>query len=124
MGGEVWTESNDGLEFLGAETGVDHTFAPFSAAARDRRFKRGEGLVGRVWNTKSPEWMENISKVSDSEFLRRNEARAVGLKATLSIPITAQNEVIAVFVFSMTESCEKNEWMVESLSSIAKEIGG
>lgn len=122
--GEVWTESNDGLEFLGAETGVDHTFDPFIAAARDRRFRRGEGLVGRVWKTKSPEWIKNISEASDSKFVRRNEARTVGLKATLSVPITAQNEIIAVFVFSMTESREKNEWMVESLSSIAEEIGG
>jgi PAS domain S-box-containing protein len=121
--GEVWSKSDDEFEFLVAETSDDHTVDSFIAAAADYRFGYGEDLVGRVGETETPEWIDDIATASSSTFVRTDDASTVGLNAALGVPIIAEDEVVAVLVFAMTEVREKNDWLIESVTSIANELG-
>ena len=50
------------------------------------RLAAGEGLVGRVWATMQPAWVEDM--VNDEQFLRRRSARECGLQSGYAFPVS------------------------------------
>ncbi len=63
---------------------------------------RGEGLPGRVWQSRQPEWLDDVSVASESYFLRHQIAKALNVKAGLAIPIVENDRVLAVVAFFMS----------------------
>jgi hypothetical protein len=56
--------------------------------AQTTRFMHGFGLPGLVWKTGRPEIMQDL--VSSSRFLRKDDARRVGLNKGLGLPVFSQ----------------------------------
>ena len=65
---------------------------------------RGEGLPGRVWKSRQPEWLEDASVRSEGYFLRHQIAKALNVKAALALPIVVNSQVLAVVVFFMSKA--------------------
>jgi PAS domain S-box-containing protein len=94
-------------------------------------FSLNTGLPGRVWVSKQPEWIPNVSLQPETDFLRSQMAQEAALKAALGVPIIAnindatvpESQVLAVFVFFTFESAEEDKRLVEILSSVAKQLG-
>ena len=83
----------------------------------------GISIPGRVWATKRPEWAEDVS-VQNKQFVFRNKiAQKTGLKTALGVPIIANKEVIAVFVFFDYSARTENKQMVELVTSVAAQLG-
>lgn len=64
----------------------NYDLGAFSGASGTLCMAPGQGLVGRVWQTGSPEWVEDMSQ--DPRFLRRASAADCGLWSGYIFPVT------------------------------------
>ena len=80
------------------------------------------GLIGRVWSSKQPEWIPDVS-VNPGLFYRSQAAREAGLKAALGLPILAAGQVIVILVFFMFESRKEDKRLIEIVSAVATQLG-
>lgn len=87
---------------------------------RTVKLERGEGLVGRVWETGETEWTESTG--TDRTFLGSERARRAGLRTALGIPCKADEETVAVLVFYRNRK-DKKSLMVDLLETVGKQIG-
>jgi PAS domain S-box-containing protein len=92
----------------------------FRAASEESHFIRGAGLPGRVWKSKRPAWIEDVTL--DGNFPRNKAAAEVGLKAAVGIPILSGNEVIAVIEFFVQESRGEDERLVKVITAVAAQL--
>ncbi|HEY2144121.1 MAG TPA: GAF domain-containing protein, partial [Candidatus Udaeobacter sp.] len=85
--GHAWVPNPDGtiLDFVSAWYCGDGELKPFKAISEASHFKPGVGLPGRVWKSKQPAWLENVT--NDPNFPRSAAARTAGLKTGVGIPI-------------------------------------
>jgi signal transduction histidine kinase len=80
----------------------------------------GVGLPGRVWLSKKPLWIRDVS--IDSNFPRAVLASESGLKAALALPIIAGENVIAVIEFFMREPQSEDERLVKVISAVVAQL--
>ena len=64
----------------------DGKLEPFTLDSRASRIPTGAGLVGSVWSTARPAWVEDM--VHDHSFLRRKSALACGLQSGYAFPVS------------------------------------
>ncbi len=121
--GEAWLPRPDGSglqlspAWFARAAGLDK----FRAASEGLAFEPGQGLPGRVWATKRPEWVKNVSVAP--EFRRARIAAEVGLKAAIAIPVPAGEEVCAVIAFFAFESREEDARFIELISAVGAPLG-
>jgi PAS domain-containing protein len=99
----------------------DGELKPFRAVSERSHFERGVGLPGRVWESKQPAWVDDVT--SDPNFPRSAAARTAGLKTGVGIPILSRGKVIAVLEFFMRESRSQNEQLVKVIAAVAVQLG-
>jgi signal transduction histidine kinase len=123
--GEAWIPFPDGtvLESSSEWYSSDESLRKFRDASEEFLFHPGVGLAGGVWASKRPEWIPDVSKLPEEEFLRLRAAREAGLRAALAVPILADDRVETVLVFFMEESREEEKRMVELISAVAAQLG-
>jgi PAS domain S-box-containing protein len=121
--GHAWAPKPDTgvLDFVAAWYCGDGKLKPFRAVSEASHFKPGIGLPGRVWESKQPAWVEDVT--SDPNFPRLAAARAAGLKTGVGIPILSRGKVIAVLEFFMRESRSQNEQLVKVIAAVAAQLG-
>jgi len=93
----------------------------FRAASKESHFLPGAGLPGRVWKSKEPAWIEDVTL--DGNFPRNKAAAKVGLKAAVGIPILSGDEVIAVIEFFVHEARSEDERLVKVIAAVAAQLG-
>ena len=120
--GHAWVPNQDGtaLEFRSAWYCGDGELKPFRGVSEGLHFNPGVGLPGRVWKSKQPAWVENVT--NDPNFPRSGAARTAGLKTGVAIPILSGGTVIAVLEFFMRESREQNERLLNVIASVANQL--
>ena len=92
----------------------------FRTASEGSQFLPGEGLPGRVWKSKQPAWIEDVTL--DGNFPRNKAAEKVGLKAAVGIPILTGDEVIAVIEFFVQETRSEDKRMVKVITAVAAQL--
>jgi PAS domain-containing protein len=85
------------------------------------RPKSDLGLIVRVWQSKQPEWIPDVSVITLSN--RAEAARQSGLKAGLAVPTIADERVQAVLAFFMVVSREEDRRLIEIVSAVAAQLG-
>jgi len=123
--GEAWIKSLDGtsLEYSSVWDDSSSSLEPFRKLSQTLTFPKNIGLPGRVWLSKQPEWIGDVSQARDSIFLRWQAALDCGLKAGLAIPVLAEDYVLAVLVFFMFPSSKPNNQLIEIVYSMTTELG-
>ncbi|MBI4525700.1 MAG: PAS domain S-box protein [Deltaproteobacteria bacterium] len=121
---EAWVPLSDGtaLELSPAWCDCGKGLQPFRTVSEHLTFARGVGLPGKVWTTKQPEWIPDISAAPDM-YPRAQIAKTFGLKAALGVPILADDQVLAVLVFFMLESRPEDRRLVEMVWTVATQLG-
>lgn len=121
--GQAWIPSEDKsfltcgpVWFCGSTDELKH----FRTASAESRFDLGVGLPGRVWKTKQPAWIEDVT--SDPNFPRAEAAKAVGLRTAVGIPILSDNKVIAVIEFFLREWRSEDEGLVGVIAAVAAQL--
>lgn len=121
--GEAWVPRHDGtaLECAGVwASGTGHE--GFRKNSERLTFGPGEGLPGRVWKLQEPEWVNDIL-VNGNVYFRSKAAFNERFRAALAVPITAEENVLAVLVFYRNEPGKKDKAAVKLASAVAAQLG-
>ncbi|WP_242051438.1 PAS domain S-box protein [Nostoc sp. FACHB-280] len=123
--GEAWLPSKDGrfLEHSLVWYGEESSLGQFSLNSQTVKFVLGEGLPGRIWEARQPEWIEDVSAATQPVFLRSPQAAKVGLKAAFGMPILAEGEVLAVLVFFKRTAASIDKRLLMLVGAVATQLG-
>jgi PAS domain S-box-containing protein len=100
--------------------GPADTLRRFVTASAELRFEMGVGLPGRVWKSKRPAWIEDVT--NDPNFPRTAAAKSVGLKTAVGLPILSGDEVIAIIEFFLRDWRSENERLVNVIAAVAAQL--
>ncbi|OGM96647.1 MAG: hypothetical protein A3B86_04685 [Candidatus Yanofskybacteria bacterium RIFCSPHIGHO2_02_FULL_38_22b] len=121
--GEIWAPHDRGLflRFKHAWPVSDHELVKFIDYSRSFVFAPGEGMLGRIWLSKNPEWENDVSKTSESSFLKAKFAEESNIKAAFGFPVLdSGNNVIAIIVFFMQKANRRDEGFIRFISAVGK----
>ncbi len=120
--GQAWVPNPDriALDLVSAWYCGDGELKSFRTVSEASHFEPGIGLPGRVWESKRPTWVENVT--DDPNFPRSAAAQIAGLKTGVGIPILSGDQVIAVLEFFMRESRAENERLLNVIASVAGQL--
>ena len=79
-------------------------------------------LPARIWSSKKPEWIVDVSIVDKGLFARAPEASEAGLKAALGMPVCYGNEVVAILIFLSNHVRQEDRRHVELVSTVASQL--
>ena len=121
--GEAWLPNADRsrLECHPVWHGVAPGLAEFRQISRQFSFAPGEGLPGRVCQTKQAEWIADLGP--RSRFPRLEVARRAGLAAGLGVPVLANGEVVLVLDFFLFEPTDEDVHQMRLIAAVAAQIG-
>ena len=122
--GEAWLPRPDEsvLECTPAWYSKSPTLEPFRFSSQKLTLPPNTGLPGRVWTSRRPLWIEDISALADTSIIRP-QAQVAGLKAGFGVPILMGDRVLAVLTFFITQSRAEDEQLVELVSAVATQLG-
>src|SRR3989304_10026975 len=123
--GEVWIPNVDGtiLELSPVWYSSSGSLDNFRRLSEKFTFQHGIGLPGRIWLSKLPEWIPDVSLSPNTIYPRVQMAREAGLRASLGVPIISKEQILAVLLFFMLESREKDKQLVDIVSAVASQLG-
>ncbi|NEQ72632.1 MAG: GAF domain-containing protein [Okeania sp. SIO2C9] len=127
--GEAWIPDEDkNLLQLSSSYYINSGFGnedleQFWVCSQDFILSRGEGLPGRVWLSKQPEWIIDVTIESEGYFLRNQIAKAFGIKSGFSIPVITQNRVLIVLAFFTSQIHSKDPKIIEIATNKAESLG-
>lgn len=96
-------------------------FSDFIAESRKLSYAPGMGLAGRVWQSRQPIWVPDITR--DARVTPLPSGIKAGMHGAFAFPVTTENYVIGVFTFSSREVREPSKRMLESIGVIGGQIG-
>lgn len=99
----------------------DPSLIPFAEMTRELRLERGIGLPGRVWGSKRPEWLRDVTV--EPELPRSEAAAHSGLHGGVGFPIIVGGEVFGVMEFFSARVREPDGELLNTLERIGSQIG-
>jgi PAS domain S-box-containing protein len=121
--GEIWVVDERRKLLTLAESWHEPSkkYLPFEKVSSEIQFKSGSGLVGRVWASGKPVWVQDI--VQERVFLRTAAAKKVGFKSACAIPLAMGGEVVGVMVFFSDKERPPEHEHLQSLNLVGYQIG-
>lgn len=80
----------------------------------------GVGLAGKIWETLSPLWCEDL--VNDNISPRLNQVEEKQLHAAFGFPILNENKILGVMIFFSREVLFRDEDLLQMMVSIGSQI--
>jgi len=93
----------------------------FQRASEQWTFPIGVGLPGRVWESRAPAWIVDLTH--DPNFPRLLAASAVGLHAAAAFPILLGGEVEGVLEFFTRDVRDPDDHVLELMAAIGRQVG-
>ena len=124
--GEAWIPSSDGrvLEYCRGWCRKQDTLDEICRFSETITFSKGMGLPGAVWESKETDWIEDISQISQTKYIRKEVALKFGLKSCFAVPILNGDEVLAVLLFCKCSTNSRDKRLLELVSAVAAQLGG
>jgi PAS domain S-box-containing protein len=120
--GQAWIRNGGPyLESSSAWCAKSERFQAFRDRSESLTFGPGEGLPGRAWAGKQPIWQRDLR--AERELPRLPFARQAGLVGGLAVPVLAEQDVVAVLEFFMTEVRDEDEALADLASATAAQLG-
>jgi PAS domain S-box-containing protein len=119
----AWEPGEDGkapLRCVASWLG-DDALEPFAGVSFSLALDPGEGLPGRVWDSGTPEWIQDVAV--DPNFPRARVARDVGLHAALCFPARSDRGVVAVVELLDTATRDPDEDLLRTLTALGDQMG-
>jgi PAS domain S-box-containing protein len=120
--GQAWVprEDSTALECNPAWFTTAEGMQEFRIGSENTRLPPGVGLPGRVWISKQPLWIRDVTL--DPNFPRSVLARESGLQAAFALPIVCKDEVIAVIEFFLREPQDEDERLIKLVAAVAAQL--
>lgn len=93
----------------------------FATGSSSFQFQEGEGLPGRVWRTKTPTWVTDVTM--DTNFPRAALAREAELRGGFAFPLCADGEVNGVIEMFTRTPVQPDDDLLQMVESIGIQIG-
>jgi PAS domain S-box-containing protein len=121
--GEVWLKDASIGQLQCCEIFAEDMsrFESFVSRSRACEIVMGAGLPGRVWESRTPIWIENVAE--DSNFPRADVALEAGLNSGCAFPIISGERFIGVMAFFSSQSLDSDQDMMNSMAVVGSEIG-
>ncbi|MEG4962218.1 MULTISPECIES: adenylate/guanylate cyclase domain-containing protein [unclassified Microcoleus] len=122
--GEAWIPNAEGT-FLQSARGwyaSNASLESFRSQSEQLTFPMNLGLPGRVWASKKPEWVEDVSR-GYPHFFRSQIALELGFKVGFGVPILIGDEVLAVLVFFKISSSRKDARFIDVFNAVGTQLG-
>lgn len=118
----AWVPSSDGarIECSSAWYCRSNGPAEFRATSLGLSFAPGEELPGLAWSSLAPMWISDVTQGQNSR--RDQSARQAGLGAALAVPVTIEDNVLAVLEFFLDESREQDDQLIQLVSATAAQL--
>lgn len=99
----------------------DTNIQAFIESNQQATFAQGIGLPGRVWATRQPIWLTELS--SDPNFPRAVSAGQVGLQSGFGFPILLGDEILGVIECFSLHTQEPDTDLLNLMAAIGSQIG-
>jgi signal transduction histidine kinase len=109
------------LRFVDLWHAPDVEAAEFIKDSKDRTFTRGEGLVGRVWETGKPIWIPDVC--ADPSFRRADMAARAGLHGAFAFPVSKGERLYGVIDCFTRTRREPDRDVLEMLADLGIKVG-
>jgi PAS domain S-box-containing protein len=121
--GEIWRIDNAANRLFHARSWCVPTrkLLQFQALSHISHFRCGEGLLGRVWQTHAPQWIEDVTE--SDYFTRIPAATSAGLLSAYAIPLGLVQGIFGVMAFFSHERKRVDEQLNNFLMSIGNQMG-
>ena len=122
--GEAWIPDAEGTVLQPARGwyASSASMESFRTQSEQLTFAMNIGLPGRVWASKEPEWVEDISQ-GYPHFFRSEIALELGFKAGFGVPILVGDRVLAVLVFFKISACPKDARFIDVFNAVGTQLG-
>lgn len=121
---ELWMPRADSEALICEEflvSGIQEHQDELTHFFHERSFRKGEGLVGSVWQQKKALWMTEAGE--GEEFRRTVQARKLGLISGFAFPILVGHEVLGVMSFFSQKRLIPDNLFLHSLEALSRAIG-
>ncbi|MDQ6652587.1 MAG: GAF domain-containing protein [Acidobacteriota bacterium] len=95
--------------------------AEFEEESRQQHFSPGQGLPGKIWETKEPVWVADFA--ADQNFPRSSVAARANLHTAFGFPIVLGGEVYGVIELFSEEMRHEDPASLETLAAIGNQMG-
>lgn len=117
----LWITEPGGLRCRHVWRARDDGFARFAAATLRTSLAQDQGLPGTVLATGTTAWIVDLADGSD--FPRRGDAFADGLRTVLVVPVSADGEVVGVVELLSKERREQDPALLDAMATIGERLG-
>ncbi len=100
---------------------ADSVETDFERTSCRRTFEKGDGLPGRIWFSRAPMWIRDVTQ--DNNFPRARTAAEVGLHSAFACPVAVDGDFIGVIEFFTQSLREADEDLLEMMSTVAGNLG-
>ena len=98
--GEAWLPLSDGrVHECSVSWFASERFEEFRRMSKGMRLPTHLGTAGKIFASRTPQWIHPISQSDDSAFLRIQMAKEAGFQAALAVPVLDEGQVIAILLF-------------------------
>ncbi len=96
-------------------------FGALKRISEATEFAPGEGLPGRVWESREPAWIRDIEV--DTNFPRARAGHDLSVRAAFAFPVRAGEGVVAVLEFFAAEPREPEARILEVARAVGLQLG-
>jgi len=96
-------------------------FAPLRAATEASTFTAGEGLPGRIWQTREPEWIADTR--AHGAFPRARLVEDVRVQSAFGFPIISGGEVMAILEFFSRDAAAPDARLMHIVRALGQQVG-
>src|SRR5258705_1004469 len=93
----------------------------FENVCRSRSFAKGEGLPGRIWATRKPTWIPDVTR--DDNFPRSKVAERAGLRGAFGFPIFLGDDVGGILEFFSRQIRQPDQELLYMIGSVGGQNG-
>ena len=119
----IWTydEAAGGLRCRNVWHEASEQVKKFSDLSLVVTLPEGQGLPGRVWNSKKPTWVYDVTR--DSNFPRAPYAAAADLHGGFAFPLFFQGEIDSIMELFSHNVVEPDEDLLQMVEALGSQIG-
>jgi two-component system CheB/CheR fusion protein len=117
----IHDEKIGGLGFQSAWHPASEKLEKFAQVSRSVQFRSGEGLPGRVWESKKPTWIYDVTV--DQNFPRAAAAVEAGLRGGFAFPLLAARDVNGIIELFSWDVVDPDPDLMQLVTALGSQIG-
>lgn len=95
-------------------------YKDFCKITKKTEFSSGQGLPGRVWESREVVWIDNVN--NDDNFPRARKCNNLKIKSAIGLPIEVNNSVVVVLEFFNKHKIDYDFTLIQTMRILSKHI--